>query len=228
MVVPITPSSSSGWSRAQDKIFERALVVFPDDTPHRWEKIAAEVPGKSPSDVREHYEILLHDVSEIDSGRVELTSYADNSFEPNWGEASTRPSIAQISFTSVSGSKMTRAAGETERKKGVPWTAEEHRLFLIGLQRYGKGDWRSISRNAVVTRTPTQVASHAQKYYLRLNSAKKEKKRSSIHDITTVPTSPASRPNDQINEQMLVDGPYSGQFSEHEQFGLSHVNFRNG
>lgn len=127
MVVPITPSSSSGWSRAQDKIFERALVVFPDDTPHRWEKIAAEVPGKSPSDVREHYEILLHDVSEIDSGRVELTSYADNSFEPNWGEASTRPSIAQISFASVSGSKMTRAAGETERKKGVPWTAEEHR-----------------------------------------------------------------------------------------------------
>ena len=58
------------------------------------------------------------------------------------------------------------------------------RLFLIGLQKYGKGDWRSISRNAVVSRTPTQVASHAQKYFLRLNSEKKEKKRSSIHDIT--------------------------------------------
>ncbi|KMS97919.1 hypothetical protein BVRB_4g097380 [Beta vulgaris subsp. vulgaris] len=34
--------------------------------------------------------------------------------------------------------------------------------------------------------TPTQVASHAQKYYLRQNSGKKERKRSSIHDITTV------------------------------------------
>lgn len=38
----------------------------------------------------------------------------------------------------------------------------------------------------VVTRTPTQVASHAQKYFLRQNSVKKERKRSSIHDITTV------------------------------------------
>ncbi|KAL3520905.1 hypothetical protein ACH5RR_019054 [Cinchona calisaya] len=60
------------------------------------------------------------------------------------------------------------------------------RLFLSGLDRYGRGDWRSISRNVVVTRTPTQVASHAQKYYLRQDAVKKkERKRSSIHDITT-------------------------------------------
>lgn len=59
---------------------------------------------------------------------------------------------------------------------------------MIGLKRYGKGDWRSISRNVLVTRTPTQVASHAQKYFLRQNSVKKERKRSSIHDITTVDT----------------------------------------
>ncbi|KAL6274256.1 hypothetical protein ACE6H2_024948 [Prunus campanulata] len=40
-------------------------------------------------------------------------------------------------------------------------------LFLKGLEQYGKGDWRSISRFCVVTRTTTQVASHAQKYFLR-------------------------------------------------------------
>lgn len=57
---------------------------------------------------------------------------------------------------------------------------------MLGLKKYGKGDWRNISRNYVTTRTPTQVASHAQKYYIRQLSGGKDKRRSSIHDITTV------------------------------------------
>nr|DAD35931.1 TPA_asm: hypothetical protein HUJ06_006571 [Nelumbo nucifera] len=61
-----------------------------------------------------------------------------------------------------------------------------HGLFLLGLDKYGKGDWRSISRNFVVSRTPTQVASHAQKYFIRLNSMNKDRRRASIHDITSV------------------------------------------
>ena len=56
----------------------------------------------------------------------------------------------------------------------------------MGLKKYGKGDWRNISRNFVTTRTPTQVASHAQKYFIRQLSGGKDKRRSSIHDITTV------------------------------------------
>ncbi|MCO5562979.1 hypothetical protein L7F22_016615 [Adiantum nelumboides] len=71
-----------------------------------------------------------------------------------------------------------------ERKKGIPWTEEEHRSFLIGLQKLGKGDWRGISRNFVKTRTPTQVASHAQKYFLRRNNLTKRRRRSSLFDIT--------------------------------------------
>lgn len=55
----------------------------------------------------------------------------------------------------------------------------------MGLKKYGKGDWRNISRNFVTTRTPTQVASHAQKYFIRQLTGGKDKRRSSIHDITT-------------------------------------------
>lgn len=38
----------------------------------------------------------------------------------------------------------------------------------------------------MTTRTPTQVASHAQKYFIRQLSGGKDKRRSSIHDITIV------------------------------------------
>ncbi|KAL6006020.1 hypothetical protein ACLOJK_040065 [Asimina triloba] len=80
-----------------------------------------------------------------------------------------------------------------EKKKGTlslslsfcqtPLLEEEHRSFLAGLERLGKGDWRGISRNFVTTRTPTQVASHAQKYFLRQSSLNKKKRRSSLFDM---------------------------------------------
>eukprot|EP00250_Pteridium_aquilinum_P025392 c3070_g1_i1 orf=209-1234(-) len=71
-----------------------------------------------------------------------------------------------------------------ERKRGVPWTEEEHKLFLLALHKLGKGDWRGISKNFVKTRTPTQIASHAQKYFLRQSNLNKRRRRSSLFDMT--------------------------------------------
>ncbi|CAI9759468.1 unnamed protein product [Fraxinus pennsylvanica] len=78
----------------------------------------------------------------------------------------------------VAGSSSSR-----ERKKGIPWTEEEHRMFLLGLQKLGKGDWRGIARNYVLSRTPTQVASHAQKYFVRQFNVSRRKRRASLFDI---------------------------------------------
>lgn len=114
--------SSTQWTRSDDKLFEEALVVVPADLPDRWQRVADHVPGKSPREVKDHYEALVHDVLEIDSGRVELPSYGEESAVglPEWD------SSGQISF----GSKA-KSGGENERKKGTPWTEEEHRYVFL-------------------------------------------------------------------------------------------------
>ncbi|KAL5220472.1 hypothetical protein ABZP36_025185 [Zizania latifolia] len=91
--------------------------------------------------------------------------------------------------------------GRTERKKGTPWTEEEHRKFLVGLQKLGKGDWRGISRNFVVSRTPTQVASHAQKYFIRQTNSSRRKRRSSLFDM--VPEMPMDESPVAVEQLML-------------------------
>lgn len=75
----------------------------------------------------------------------------------------------------------------------------------MGLMKYGKGDWRNISRNFVISKTPTQVASHAQKYFQRQLSGGKDKKRPSIHDITTLNLStPSTGFSDNRSDHVLA------------------------
>ena len=50
------------------------------------------------------------------------------------------------------------------------WTAEEHRLFLQGLQEHGKG-WKKIA-TLIKSRTVVQIRTHAQKYFQKLAKAR--------------------------------------------------------
>lgn len=93
------------------------------------------------------------------------------------------------------------SSGNRERKRGVPWTEEEHKLFLLGLKKVGKGDWRGISRNFVKTRTPTQVASHAQKYFLRRSNLNRRRRRSSLFDITTESVNAIPMEEEKVNQE---------------------------
>ncbi|GAB4824498.1 hypothetical protein Ancab_007374 [Ancistrocladus abbreviatus] len=193
--------SSTKWTHAENKMFENALAIYDKDTPDRWRKVAAMIPGKTEEDVIRQYKELEDDVSSIEAGLVPIPGY----------DSATSPfTLEWVNHNGYGGYKQAYTPGgkrgparpvEQERKKGVPWTEEEHKLFLMGLKKYGKGDWRNISRNFVITRTPTQVASHAQKYFIRQLSDGKDKRRASIHDITTVtldtqaPSPDQKRPN---------------------------------
>ncbi|XP_027336148.1 transcription factor DIVARICATA-like [Abrus precatorius] len=178
-------SLGTKWTPQENKLFENALAVYDKDTPDRWLKVAAMIPGKTVGDVIKQYKELEEDVSVIESGFIPVPGYTAGSFTLEWVNNQGFDGFKQ--FYGVNGKRGTSTRpSDQERKKGVPWTKEEHRQFLLGLKKYGKGDWRNISRNFVTTRTPTQVASHAQKYFIRQLNGGKDKRRSSIHDITMV------------------------------------------
>ncbi|MBA0682813.1 hypothetical protein Goari_024503 [Gossypium aridum] len=122
--------NSSEWSREQDKAFENALATYPEDSLDRWEKIAADVPGKTLKEIKEHYELLEDDVNRIVSGCVPLPLY--NSFEGSTGHAGDEGTgkkgschLGHCNNDSNHGSKNSRS--DQERRKGIAWTEDEHR-----------------------------------------------------------------------------------------------------
>ncbi|KAG7587113.1 Homeobox-like domain superfamily [Arabidopsis thaliana x Arabidopsis arenosa] len=74
-------SSISSWTFNQNKMFERALAVYDKDTPDRWHNVAKAVGGKTVEEVKRHYDILVEDLINIETGRVPLPNYKN--FESN-------------------------------------------------------------------------------------------------------------------------------------------------
>ncbi|XP_059303351.1 transcription factor MYBS1-like [Lycium ferocissimum] len=190
------------WSREEEKAFENAIAMYwIEGTEQQWEKFALMVPTKTIDELKRHYQLLVDDVNAIEAGQVPIPNYkgeeaSSSNKESNLGYSGSVERRVNCGYSNgFSGTTHDSIGGhggkgnsrsEQERRKGIPWTEEEHRLFLLGLDKFGKGDWRSISRNFVISRTPTQVASHAQKYFIRLNSMNRDRRRSSIHDITSI------------------------------------------
>lgn len=69
-------SGGGSWTQRQNKQFECALAVYDRDTPDRWHNIARYMGGtKSADEVRRHFEHLVHDVTQIEAGRVAFPRY---------------------------------------------------------------------------------------------------------------------------------------------------------
>lgn len=121
----IEESKSAKWTPAENKIFENALAVYDKDTPDRWHRVAAMLPGKTVGDVIKQYRELEVDVSNIEAGLIPIPGYRTSPFTLDWATSNTcdgfRPSY------SLGGKRSSGRPADQERKKGVPWTEEEHK-----------------------------------------------------------------------------------------------------
>ncbi|KAA0057905.1 transcription factor MYB1R1 [Cucumis melo var. makuwa] len=159
------------------------------------ESAAAETGGGSPGEIMlfgvrvvvdsMRKSVSLNNLSQYEQPHDATDVIANDNYKNDLVSVNNKDDVAAGYASADDAVPNARGNRERERKRGVPWTEEEHKLFLIGLQQVGKGDWRGISRNFVKTRTPTQVASHAQKYFLRRSNLNRRRRRSSLFDITT-------------------------------------------
>ncbi|KAG4147012.1 hypothetical protein ERO13_D05G196766v2 [Gossypium hirsutum] len=75
IVSAIAMASGSSWTPKQNKLFENALVIYDKDTPDRWHNLARAVGGKTVEEVKLHYQNLVEDIQQIESGQVPLPPY---------------------------------------------------------------------------------------------------------------------------------------------------------
>ena len=134
---------SEWWSATEDEQFEAALaqgcVTLEDLRPL--------VPTKSAPCIQEHLQRLRYDIRRIETQNIEPPNV-----EP--GDGGYRRSSASTGGEGGGGSG---APLGNEIRKGCAWDEDEHRAFLTGLARYGRGDWRSISRSSSASRDSSKL-----------------------------------------------------------------------
>lgn len=119
-------SKGAKWTPEENKLFENALAYYDKETPDRWIRVAAMIPGKTVGDVIKQYRELEEDVCVIEAGLIPVPGYSNSSFTLEWVNNEDCDEIKQ--FYSVGGKRGASARpSEHERKKGVPWTEQEHR-----------------------------------------------------------------------------------------------------
>ena len=123
---------SGMWSQQENKIFENALAHIDSKTPDRWAKVAAMLPGKTVRDVMSHYRDLEVDVTHIEAGLIPFPGYSSSSFTLDW-ESDGMKKQGYCAGAKRSGGRLS----DQERKKGVPWTEEEHKYSSVIILCFG-------------------------------------------------------------------------------------------
>jgi myb-like DNA-binding domain, SHAQKYF class len=102
-------------------------------------------------------------------------SLLTSNLPPQQTNTSTLPSTKNSSkkkknSISLNTAQSVSSSGSVQGENTGRWTAEEHRLFLQGLEQHGKG-WKKIA-SLIKSRTVVQIRTHAQKYFQKIAKAR--------------------------------------------------------
>lgn len=152
-------SSASVWNREEDKAFENAIALHwideHEDSNEQWDKIASMVPSKTMEELKQHYQMLVEDVRSIESGNTPIPNYGGEEATTSLSKdsSSTRASsgasasdkrlncghgnggggFSTLGHDSSGHGSKGGSRSDQERKKGIPWTEEEHRYMNLAL-----------------------------------------------------------------------------------------------
>ena len=99
--------NNNEWSGYENKLFETTLAGLDVRSGSIYEQIMCVMPWKSVKQIRSHYEKLIEDVAMIEKGGV---------YSPNNNYVGGGSSVG-VDFGAV----------DQNKRKGAPWTEEEHR-----------------------------------------------------------------------------------------------------
>ena len=86
------------------------------------------------------------------------------------GQSGTASNATTVTMATAATAQSAGGQGGSHGENTGRWTAEEHNLFLQGLELHGKG-WKKIA-GLIKSRTVVQIRTHAQKYFQKLAKAK--------------------------------------------------------
>ncbi|CAL5062961.1 unnamed protein product [Urochloa decumbens] len=199
------PKATQEWTSSEGEEFKELFAELRyEKSSDRMEALAKRFPAKSIEQLRDKYAEVFADmlVGETDGepSRDDATidwhdwykllegDTHDLVLDPLVQTPSPEPSKQLLFEPAGDEEEIQKSHCKSSRKRKQSWTSEEQRQFLHGVNCLGRGAWKFISEYFVPSRTPAQIASHAQKYFERIkkNEMDDTRQRHSINDIRLV------------------------------------------
>ncbi|CAA7406805.1 unnamed protein product [Spirodela intermedia] len=177
------PGINDGYAHILSML-ESELLEDPEnhlDDRTLWRRLSAANPGMNPENLEAQFRAVMAENGAAMAGVYPFPGYLDPQTQQTHQTQAVvmdqqqqqyfypppllRPPLVAVDPGIVESLKQALPSRHTT--KNTTWSDEEHRLFLLGMDLHGKGDWKSISRHFVVSRSPSQIASHAQKFFKR-------------------------------------------------------------